>query len=115
MVWLQVATLAVGLLQTAPSPEIEVLPVRNRPATDLVRAVRAIVGPEGSVTSLDGKLIVRAPPEVMAEVRRAIDNYAPGGAFLPCIPSLETINGHVTPIVIDECNRYGAEWLEKQA
>ena len=51
---------------------------------------------------------------VRAEVRRAIDEYAPGGSFLPCIPSLECINTHVTPIVIDECNRYGMEWLKKQ-
>lgn len=51
---------------------------------------------------------------IRAEVRRAIDEFAPGGSFLPCIPSLETINQHVTPIVIDECNRYGAEWLAKQ-
>ena len=50
---------------------------------------------------------------IRAEVRRAIDTYAPGGAYLPCIPSIECINEHVTPIVIDECNRYGAEWLKK--
>ena len=52
--------------------------------------------------------------EIRAEVRRAIDTYGPGGCFLPCIPSLETINEHVTPIVIDECNRYGEQWLKKQ-
>ncbi|MCL2877525.1 MAG: hypothetical protein FWF13_01955 [Acidobacteria bacterium] len=52
---------------------------------------------------------------IRAEVRRAIDEYAPGGAFLPCIPSLECINEHVTPIAIDECNRYGAEWLKKNS
>jgi hypothetical protein len=51
---------------------------------------------------------------IRAEVRRAIDTYAPGGSYLPCIPSLECINTWVTPIVIDECNRYGAEWLKKQ-
>ncbi len=51
---------------------------------------------------------------IRTEVRRAIDEYAPGGSFLPCIPSLETINPHATPIVIDECNRYGAEWLANQ-
>ena len=50
---------------------------------------------------------------IRAEVRRAIDEYAPGGSYLPCIPSIECINEHVTPIVIDECNRYGAEWLKK--
>lgn len=49
---------------------------------------------------------------IRAEVRRAIDEYAPGGSFLPCIGSLECLNASVTPIVIDECNRYGAEWLK---
>ncbi len=51
---------------------------------------------------------------IRGEVRKAIDTYAPGGAFLPCIGSLECINEWVTPVVIDECNRYGAEWLKKQ-
>jgi len=51
---------------------------------------------------------------IRGEVRRVIDEYAPGGSFLPCIPSLECINTHVTPIAIDEMNRYGAEWLKKQ-
>jgi hypothetical protein len=50
---------------------------------------------------------------IRAEVRRAIDVNAPGGSYLPCIPSIECINEFVTPIVIDECNRYGAEWLKK--
>jgi hypothetical protein len=49
--------------------------------------------------------------DIRAEVRRAIDAYAPGGAFLPCIASILCINAHVTEIVIDECNRYGAQWL----
>jgi hypothetical protein len=53
--------------------------------------------------------------DVRAEVRRAIDAYAPGGSYVPCIPSIECINEHVTPIVIDECNRYGEEWLKKQS
>ena len=48
---------------------------------------------------------------IRGEVRRAIDAYAPGGAFLPCIASIVCINPGVTEIVIDECNRYGAQWL----
>jgi hypothetical protein len=48
---------------------------------------------------------------VRAEARRAIDDYAPGGSFLPCIASILCINAGVTDIVVDECNRYGAEWL----
>ncbi|MDR1816506.1 MAG: methyltransferase [Clostridiales Family XIII bacterium] len=52
--------------------------------------------------------------EIRAHVRAAIDKYAPGGLWLPCIGGIECINTWVTPIVIDECNRYGAEWLAGQ-
>ena len=51
--------------------------------------------------------------EVRAEVRRAIDAYAPGGSWLPCLPSMVPVNGHIFPIVIDECSRYGAQWMDK--
>ena len=68
---------------------------------------------------LDQGVIDKAEGEVTedvirGEVRRAIDEYAPGGAFLPCIASIECVNEWVTPIVIDECYRYGEEWLKKQ-
>jgi len=54
--------------------------------------------------------------EVRAEVRRAIDEYAPGGSFLPCMPSGGvSLNTWIDPIVADECNTYGAEWLKKNA
>lgn len=53
--------------------------------------------------------------EIRAEVRRAIDAYAPGGSWLPCLPSMVPVNGHIFPTVIDECNRYGAQWMEKNA
>jgi hypothetical protein len=50
---------------------------------------------------------------IRAEVRRAIDTYAPGGAFLPCIASITCLNAKVTDIVIDESNRYGIDWLKR--
>jgi len=50
---------------------------------------------------------------VRAEVRRAIDEYAPGGSFLPCIASIVCINQEATGIAIDEMNRYGAEWFAR--
>ncbi|NLB29488.1 MAG: methyltransferase [Clostridiales bacterium] len=54
--------------------------------------------------------------DIRAEVRRAIDVNAPGGMFLPCIPSGGVpLNGWITPIVVDECNKYGAEWLAKNS
>jgi hypothetical protein len=52
---------------------------------------------------------------VRAEVRRAIDAYAPGGSFLPCITSVVCINSRITEIVVDECNKYGEIWLNRHA
>ncbi len=47
------------------------------------------------------------------EVRRAIDEYAPGGAFLPVISSIVCVNPAATGIAIDEMDKYGEEWLNK--
>jgi hypothetical protein len=87
------------------------------PSNDIVQIQKNTKGKLLLMGGLEQGLIDRADATenvIRGEVRRAIDTYAPGGAFLPCIPSLECINEHVTPIVIDECNRYGAEWLKKQ-
>jgi hypothetical protein len=87
------------------------------PSNDIVQIKKNTQGKMLLMGGLDQGLIDTpdaAEAVVRAEVRRAIDTYAPGGAFLPCISSLECIHEHVTPIVIDECNRYGAEWLRQQ-
>lgn len=89
------------------------------PTNDIVQIQKNTGGKMLLLGGLDQTIIDRDRSEVTedvirAEVRRAIDTYAPGGAYLPCISSLECVNAWVTPVVIDECNRYGAEWLKKQ-
>ena len=87
------------------------------PSNDIKAIQKATGGKLLLMGGLDQALIDQADvseAEVRAEVRRAIDEYCPGGSFLPCIGSLECLNAWVTPVVIDECNRYGAEWLAKQ-
>ncbi len=87
------------------------------PSNDIKAIQKYTKGKMLLMGGLDQGVIDRADvseEEVRAEVRRAIDEYAPGGSFVPCIASLECLNGWVTPVVIDECNRYGAEWLAKQ-
>ncbi len=87
------------------------------PSNDIVQIQKNTKGKLLLMGGLDQGVIDQADATedvIRAEVRRAIDTYAPGGCFLPCIGSLECLNAHVTPIVIDECNRYGAEWLSKQ-
>jgi hypothetical protein len=51
--------------------------------------------------------------EIRAEVRRAIDTYAPGGHFLPCIGSINCLYEKNEAIAVDEMNKYGAEWVAK--
>lgn len=51
--------------------------------------------------------------EIAAEVSRAIEAYAPGGGFLPCIASMVCVNPEVNEIVIEEMNRIGAVWFKK--
>lgn len=90
-----------------------VLPSNNIPAIQKATGGRILL-----MGGLDQGLIDQADvseEQVRAEVRRAIDEYAPGGCFLPCVGSLECLNAWVTPVVIDECNKYGAEWLAKQS
>jgi hypothetical protein len=87
------------------------------PSNDIVQIKKNTKGRLLLMGGLDQGVIDQADATediIRGEVRRAIDAYAPGGAFLPCIGSLECLNSFVTPIVIDECNRYGAEWLAKQ-
>jgi hypothetical protein len=89
------------------------------PSNDINEMKRNTGGKLLMMGGIDQGIIDQAPGEVTedvirAEVRRAIDTYAPGGAFLPCIGSIECLNSWVNPVVIDECNTYGAVWLGKQ-
>jgi len=67
--------LAVALcgVRGAADTLIEVLPVRNRPAADLVAPLEAVLGDEATVTAIDNRLIVRASRAFMPEVRRLVD------------------------------------------
>jgi len=51
--------------------------------------------------------------EIRVEVRRAIDDYAGGGHFMPCIGSITCLHDHATEVCEDEMVKYGAEWFEK--
>ena len=51
---------------------VEVFPLRNRPAQDLLPAIRAVVGNEGVVEALDTRLVVRATPAALARIRAAL-------------------------------------------
>ena len=47
---------------------LKVIPLKNRPAADLLAALAPLVGPDGSVTALDTRLEVKATPEALARI-----------------------------------------------
>jgi type II secretory pathway component GspD/PulD (secretin) len=65
--------LLVSGLVAAEDTRLEVLTVHNRPAEDLVATLGPLAGPEGALTSLDNRLIVRATPGALAQIRAALE------------------------------------------
>ena len=69
-----VIALAVAFAVTAPADDsvFEVLPVRNRPAADLVAPLEAILGANATVTAYQGRLIVRASRARFPAIRQLV-------------------------------------------
>lgn len=66
------AFVLLAAVALADDTVVEVLAVRNRPAEDLAAVLAPLAGPDGSVTAAGGKLVVRAGPEALAQVRRTL-------------------------------------------
>jgi hypothetical protein len=64
--------LVLGGSAAAQQDEMAVMIVRNRAAQDLVDALSPLVGPSGSVTAMNDRLIVRAPSHIMATLRKMV-------------------------------------------
>jgi hypothetical protein len=47
---------------------LKVIPLKNGPAADLLAALAPLVGPDGSVTALDTRLVVKATPQALARI-----------------------------------------------
>jgi hypothetical protein len=67
-----VLVLAALAAARADETTITVLPVRHRPAADLVSALEPYAGPGGVVTAAENKIIVRATPAALAQIRQVL-------------------------------------------
>ena len=67
MLWL------AALLLVTPTQEtrVEVMTVRNRPASDLVAAIEPLVGPR-NVAAMENRLIVKASPRELEQIRALV-------------------------------------------
>lgn len=62
----------LALSAAAQDRSLETILVRNRPAEDLVPAVRPLVGEGGSVTAFGNRLIVRASARSLREIKELV-------------------------------------------
>jgi hypothetical protein len=69
---------------------VEALAVRSRPAEDLAAALRPMVGTEGEIVVAGGRLVVRATPATLAEIKRALENLDPPPRWLWITVNQET-------------------------
>jgi type II secretory pathway component GspD/PulD (secretin) len=53
---------------------LKVIPLKNRPASDLLPALAPLVGPDGSVTALDTRLVVKATPQALARIETLLQS-----------------------------------------
>jgi len=86
------------------------------PQNDIVRLQKEFRGKIGFMGGIDIAAIDRAdcPEEVIrAEVRRAIDTYAPNGGILIGLPSIVALHKNVQAIYMDELRKYTTEYNKK--
>ena len=83
---------------------LETILIRNRPAEDLVPVVRPLVGENGSVTAFGGRLIVKASPRALREIKQLVEqlDVVPRSLWITVRQSREaetsgrTVGGDVT-------------------
>lgn len=73
----RIALLLVCLLPLAVHAQarLEVIEPRHRSAEELLPLLQPVVQPEGSVSAYDNKLVLRATPAQLAEVRRLLETF----------------------------------------
>lgn len=70
------AAVAVALLVLSPASaqelSLETILVKNRPAEDLVPILQPLVAPGGSVTAFGSRLIVKAAPQALRDIKQLL-------------------------------------------
>lgn len=64
-----VPALLVASIAFADDTVVEVLTVRNRPASDLVTVLEPLAGRDGSVAAMENRLVVRATPAALRRIK----------------------------------------------
>lgn len=65
---------ALAGLALAQDSVLEVIPLRYRTVEEVVRLVQPLLAPGGTVSGMQGQLIVRTSPENLKEIRRVLES-----------------------------------------
>src|SRR5688572_22161415 len=66
------AVLLVLVTVTARSQSLEVIPLRYRPAAEVIPVIQPMLAPGGSVSGYQGQLVVRTTPANLDEIKRIL-------------------------------------------
>lgn len=84
------------------------------PQNDIVKLQKQLDGRMTLMGGIDASIVDRVDSteeEIRAEVRRALETYAPGGHYIPCITygGPGCLFSHVDPVIDDEIEKYNKE------
>lgn len=71
---LAAVSLLAASVAAAQSTVLEVIPLRYRTAQEIIPIIQPLLPPDGSVSGLQGQLIVRTTPANLEEIRRILAN-----------------------------------------
>jgi len=67
--------LLFSLVLTSPAvgqSKLEIIPLKNRLAEEVIPTIRSVLGKRGTVTGMQGQLIIRAHPKALQEVKHIL-------------------------------------------
>ncbi|MEO1765804.1 secretin N-terminal domain-containing protein [Thiobacter aerophilum] len=71
-IWLKAALLFIISAAAWAEARLEVIPLQWRSAEQVIPVIQSLVGPDGVVTGMQNKLIVRTTPERLAQIRQLL-------------------------------------------
>ncbi|MEJ2425873.1 MAG: secretin N-terminal domain-containing protein [Candidatus Thiodiazotropha sp.] len=75
VIWLLLLSLGMAALPALAADKMEIFELKGRTSQEMIPLLRPFVGPDGTVTGMNNRVIVRTSPERMAEIRRIIDEF----------------------------------------
>ena len=105
--WLLLFSLLLAALPGLADEKMEIFELKGRTSQEMIPLLQPFVGPDGTVTGMNNRVIVRTSPERMAEIRRILDEFdRPPRRLLIHVRDSAPSNGEGDEIGISAGNRH---------